>query len=128
MMTERTPEVVARILVVDDDAAVRESTADILEAAGYAVSQATDVEDALAHLAAGRVSLLILDLGLSGRRGREPSRVGLDLLDRVAQLPPVILVSGSNVAPTPDPRVRAFFPKPVAPSRLLDEVGQLLGT
>jgi CheY-like chemotaxis protein len=116
----------ARILVVDDDEAVRESTADILQAAGYAVSQAADTEDALGQLAAGYVHLLIVDVGLSTHRGREPSRTGLDLLDRVAELPPVILVSGSGLPPEPNPRVGVFLPKPVAPRRLLDEVERLL--
>ena len=116
----------ARVLVVDDDEAVRESTADILEAAGYVVTQSAHAEDALGQLAAGDVHLLILDLGLSTHRGREPSRMGLDLLDRVADLPPVILVSGSGLPPKPDPRVDVFLPKPVAPGRLLDEVERLL--
>jgi two-component system OmpR family response regulator len=116
----------ARILVVDGDEAVRESTADILQAAGYAVTQAANTEDALGQLAAGDVQLLIVDVGLSTHRCPEPSRMGLELLDRVAELPQVILVSGSGLAPDPDPRVGVFLPKPVAPKRLLDEVERLL--
>jgi len=115
-----------RILVVDDDEAVRESTADILQMGGYAVTQSADADDALGQLAAGDVHLLILDLGLSTHRGREPSRMGLDLLDRVGELPPAILVSGSGLQPMADPHVGVFLPKPFAPRRLLDEVERLL--
>jgi len=115
----------ARILVVDDDEAVRESTADILEAAGYAVSQSADPDDALRQLRAGDVHLLVLDLGLSTHGGRQP-RTELDFLDRVEELPPVILLSGSGLPPRADPRVGVFLAKPVAPRRLLDEVERML--
>ncbi len=117
----------ARILVVDDDEAVRESTADVLTAAGYTVTSSADADNAVAQLRAGDVDLLILDLGLGAQRGRVPSHMGLDLLDQVPELPPVILVSGSGLPPGEDPRVGAFFPKPVAPRRLLEEVQRLLG-
>lgn len=116
----------ARILLVDDDEAVRESTADILETGGYVVHKAADADDALRELATDDVQLLILDLGLSAHRGGEPSSAGLDLLDRVPEAPPVILVSGSGIPPAADPRIGAFLPKPVAPNRLLDEVERLL--
>lgn len=116
----------ALILVVDDDEAVLDSTADVLQAAGYTVTSSGDAEGALDQLATGDVRLLILDLGLGAHRGHRPSNEGLDLLDQVAKLPPVILVSGSGLPPKADPRVRAFFPKPVAPQRLLDEVEHLL--
>lgn len=95
----------AHILVVDDNQAVRDSTADILRSAGYSVASSADAEDALGQLEAGNVSFLILDLGLGAQRGREPSHKGLDFLDRVAELPPIILVSGSGVPPTAHPRV-----------------------
>lgn len=116
----------ARILVVDDDEAVRESTADILQTAGYVVHQAADVDDALHELAIDDVQLLILDLGLTTHLGGEPGSTGLDLLDQVPEPPPVILVSGSGIPPAADPRLGAFLPKPVAPRRLLDEVERLL--
>lgn len=116
----------AHILVVDDDEAVRASTVDILESAGYDVASSADAKDALGQLAAGNVSLLILDLGLGTDRGRLPGHKGLELLDQVSELPPVILMSGSGLPPRADPRVGAFFPKPVDPKQLLDEVERLL--
>jgi hypothetical protein len=102
-------------------------TVEILQLAGYPVSETADPEDALARLAAGGVSLLILDLGLPVHGSPDPVRPGLDLLKRVAELPPVIVVSGSGRPPPMDAPTSVFLGKPVAPQRLLAEVGRILG-
>lgn len=84
-----------RVLVVDDDEAVRTVVRWQLEAAGYAVVEAVDGEQALAALAHAP-DLVVLDLGL-------PQVAGLDVLravrdgrtDAPAGLP-VIVLSGRN--------------------------------
>ena len=60
-----------RILVVGDDADVRVVVTTALEMEGYAVSVATDGEDALRAIAGERPDLIVLDLRLPGRSGRD---------------------------------------------------------
>lgn len=113
------------ILVVDDNPAVRESTAEILRVAGYAVETATNADQAVAALEEGDIDLALLDLGL-------PDSAGLHVLDRVRVVPPVIAVSGTYLGDADidpgdiHPRVTSFMRKPVMPQRLLAEVDRLL--
>ncbi len=63
------------ILVVDDDAAVRDVADRILTSHGYAVAQASSGELALAHLKENKVDVIVLDMlmepGISGRQTYE---------------------------------------------------------
>ena len=56
-MTERAP-----VLVVDDDAAIRDAVRDVLESAGIAVETATDGADALEKVSRQRPRLVLLDM------------------------------------------------------------------
>ena len=60
-----------RILVVEDDEAVRRSIVESLEALGHAVAQAPDGRSALDELAAGRPDLIITDYLMPGMTGAE---------------------------------------------------------
>src|SRR5687768_18508635 len=71
----------ADVLVVDDEADIRELVAGILADEGYAVRTATDSESALAAVRARKPALLILDIWMQGG-GMD----GLELLDLVKQL------------------------------------------
>ena len=66
------------ILVVDDEADIRDLVAGILEDEGYAVRTAPDAEAALAAVRARRPALLILDIWMQGG-GMD----GLELADRL---------------------------------------------
>ena len=82
----------ADILVVDDEADIREIVAGILGDEGHGTRTAGDSDSALAAIAARRPSLLFLDIWLQGSR-----LDGLSLLDEVhAQHPdlPVVIISG----------------------------------
>ena len=82
----------ADILVVDDEADIREIVAGILDDEGHSARTASDSDSALAAIAARRPSLLFLDIWLQGSR-----LDGLSLLDEVhAQHPdlPVVIISG----------------------------------
>ncbi len=82
----------ADILVVDDEADIREIVAGILGDEGYGTRTASDSDSALGAIAARRPSLLFLDIWLQGSR-----LDGLSLLDEVhAQDPdlPVVIISG----------------------------------
>jgi two-component system OmpR family response regulator len=60
-----------RVLVVDDDSAVRNVLRLALERAGHSVSEASSGEDAISVAAASTPDLVILDIGLPGMSGLE---------------------------------------------------------
>jgi CheY-like chemotaxis protein len=59
----------ARVLVVDDEAAIRLTLDMLLRRVGYSVTTATNGEEALAWLMQRPFDLLLLDLGLPGMSG-----------------------------------------------------------
>src|SRR6202008_2135792 len=82
----------ADILVVDDEADIRDLVAGILEDEGHAARTASDSDGAIAARGARRPSLCFLTIWLQGSR-----LDGLSLLDEVhAQHPdlPVVIISG----------------------------------
>lgn len=70
-MTQAPPPTV---LVVEDEAALRELIAESLEAQGFAVAQAADATDATERLAGFAYDALVVDLRL-------PDADGMDVLD-----------------------------------------------
>lgn len=64
------------ILIVDDEADIRELVAGILQDEGYGTRTAHDSDDALAAVVARRPNLVFLDIWLQGSR-----LDGLQLLD-----------------------------------------------
>jgi two-component system nitrogen regulation response regulator NtrX len=82
----------ADILVVDDEADIREIVAGILQDEGHSTRTANDSDSALSAIGARRPSLVFLDIWLQGSR-----LDGLSLLDEVQkQHPdlPVVMISG----------------------------------
>ncbi len=107
------------ILVVDDDALVREVTAWMLADAGHRVHEANDGIAALDFLVnEGPVDLLITDINM-------PRMDGLELVQQIkARWPalPVLLVSGR---PQP-PGTQAFMAKPFGWDALVKAVSRVL--
>ena len=112
------------ILIVEDDAAVRELIAQVLGTAGYSVQVVELAASALDVLRSRRVDLLILDLGMP--RG---TMDGMELLARIRETEewsdlPVIILSGYgdmvNRDVTERLGVTAIFSKP------LRDFGELL--
>lgn len=88
-MTRNTP---AKVLVVDDEAYVREVLCRWLRDEGYGVDTAADAREALIALEEGDFELALLDIGL-------PDSSGLELLARVREEFPdvaVMMVTGSR--------------------------------
>ena len=85
----------SRILVVDDDAQLREIIAEGLSTAGYDCLQAEDADGAFETLLAEHVDLILLDVGL-------PGVSGIDMLPRLrsehAGLAIVILTGEDDVS------------------------------
>jgi DNA-binding response OmpR family regulator len=61
----------ARILVIDDEAGIRESLEVLLTLEGYAVNMAADGEEGLRVLDQESFDLVLLDLALPGQSGLE---------------------------------------------------------
>ena len=80
-----------RILLVEDDAAVRRLIVDLLESLSYRVASAADAEEGMAQLLAQSPDLLVTDVSMPGEMS------GLDLMHRARErLPdlPLLVVSG----------------------------------
>ena len=80
-----------RILVVDDEAAMRESLTDWLMEDDYEVSQASSGEEAVEYLRSNKVDLLVLDMIM------DPGLDGLDTYKKIIELHPgqkAIIASG----------------------------------
>ena len=60
-----------RVLVVEDDEAIRATLSDVLHDSGYAVAYARDGAEALEQLAADALDLVLLDLHMPGMDGWE---------------------------------------------------------
>ncbi|GAB6898762.1 response regulator transcription factor [Kineosporia succinea] len=83
-----------RILVVDDDAGIRDLLTSALEFAGFAVTAAADVTGALRIITAGEVDVLVLDVMLPGADGFDLVQL---LRSRGTQLPVLLLTARDAV-------------------------------
>lgn len=111
-----------RILVADDDRAVRNLVAEILADDGHAVTTAADGAEALAALARAPVDLLVADVAM-------PRVSGPELVARLrlrGSFLPVLLVSSVTVAPPPLLNV-GFLRKPFDVAALLELMRAQLG-
>jgi two-component system, OmpR family, response regulator MtrA len=82
----------AHILLVEDDASIRETTTLGLERAGFAVTTASDGDEALARFRREPFDLLVLDLMLPGRDGYDVCRE----IRRTSRVPIVMLSARSD--------------------------------
>jgi CheY-like chemotaxis protein len=87
----------ARILVVDDDAAVQATVRLLLERAGHNVVTAGDGRKGLASIESGDFDLLFLDIFMPGMDGFETMR----MVRQLRPLIPIIVISGKPVSPEP---------------------------
>lgn len=112
-----------RVLVVDDDPAIRTVVALALEDDGYEVLQAADVPGAEALLA-GEVALILLDLWLPGGSGED---LVASLEERPGPRPLVLLMTAArDVATAPlAGRVDGVVAKPFDLDVLLARVRSL---
>jgi DNA-binding response OmpR family regulator len=110
-----------RILVVDDNAAIRKGLSVRLRAHGYQVLFAEDAVSATAALVTERPELMILDLGLPCGDGFVVME-RLQRNDRLANIPVIVLTgreSDGNRDKAMQAGAVAFFQKPVADGALV---------
>ena len=82
------------ILVVDDDARIRELEHDYLTDLGYEVAQAEDGFEALDDAKKLRPDLILLDLRLPGRAGEEVCKAIREDEDEIFKRTPILMVTG----------------------------------
>ena len=115
-----------KVIVVDDEAAIREALQQWLELSGFVVQCCASAEQALGLIDRDYEGIVVSDV-------RMPGRDGLQLLDALLQLDrdlPVILVTGHGDVPMAVQALRQgaydFIEKPFTPERLLDSVRRAL--
>ena len=113
-----------RILVVDDDAAVRKMLSRVLAEEGYGVFCASDGADAVQSAAAAAPDLVLLDLSLREKSGWEV----FQRLTRIKPLVPVIIITGkaNQLFTALSAGAGALLEKPLHFPRLLETVRSLL--
>jgi CheY-like chemotaxis protein len=121
----------AQVLVVDDDAGIRETIRLILEASGYAVAEAHDGAEALERLRAGTVRyVVVLDYTLPHLDGPTLLRT-LEADPALAGRHAAALVSARREVDEPELRDLCarlgvpILPKPFEMDELLDTVAAL---
>ena len=109
------------ILIIDDEADIRELVAGILEDEGYATRTARDSDDAATAIAMRRPNLIFLDIWLQGSR-----LDGLQMLSNIkAEHPdlPVVMISGHGNIETAVAAIKQgaydFIEKPFKVDRLV---------
>lgn len=111
------------VLVVDDDEAVRESTAAILRGAGFGVLEATDGAAATWTLASEEVDVLLLDLHLCHLDGTAVME-GLEPSSRVVIFSAFDHFDEAEIRKEFEPMVFECLRKPVAPRQLIRVVAE----
>jgi two-component system, NtrC family, nitrogen regulation response regulator NtrX len=109
------------ILIVDDEADIRELVAGILQDEGFVTRTARESDDALTQIAARRPNLVFLDIWLQGSR-----LDGLQLLDSIKQEHaelPIVMISGHGNIETAVAAIKQgaydFIEKPFKADRLV---------
>lgn len=113
-----------KVMVVDDDASVRNALSKVLSDAGYEPVLAADGREALKRFDAKQIGLLLLDLGL-------PRKSGWDTFEQITRSDPalpIIIITGQTEEydTAVAAGVGAFMEKPLDADQLLDTMKRLL--
>jgi CheY-like chemotaxis protein/signal transduction histidine kinase/CHASE3 domain sensor protein len=124
-LESRSSRRIRRVLVVDDDATLRESVASLLGRSDVQITTAASVADALEKLREATFDCIVTDLGM-------PDQSGYELLETMAtgerySVPPIIVYTGRALRPEEEQRLRKYSKSIIvkgahSPERLLDEV------
>ena len=117
-----------RILIVDDDRALRFVLSELLSDAGHTVDQAADGREALRRLDTGAFDIVLLDIGL-------PDMSGLDVLThaRSVSSPPIVVMMTAD--DTPETLLAAvrqqayrYLRKPFAPTAIVEVIDDAIAS
>ena len=108
-----------RILVIDDEAAIRDSLRMILEYEGYGFTGAASGQDGIALVQRDRPDLVLLDIKM-------PGMDGMDVLRKLRALDeglPVVMISGHGTTSTAVEAIKSgaldFLDKPLSSERVI---------
>jgi DNA-binding response OmpR family regulator len=112
------------VLIVDDDAPIRQALRKVLQAEGYEVMLAADGLEGLEQFDSKHIDLLLLDLNL-------PAKSGWDLFERFSStnpLLPIVIITGrhNQYRLAAAAGVGALMEKPLDVSLLLQTIAALL--
>jgi two-component system, NtrC family, nitrogen regulation response regulator NtrX len=120
----------ADILIIDDEADIRELIAGILQDEGYETRLAHNSDAALSEITQRKPSMIILDIWLQGSK-----LDGLDLLLEIKQLHPnlpIVIISGHGNIETAVAAIKRgayeYIEKPFNADKLIHVVGRALET
>ncbi len=126
---KRTMTDTTKVLVVEDDEAVRRMLRLVLRSAGFDVAEVSCGGDALEELARSPYDAIVLDLGL-------PDQLGATVLKRLRGMsstrherPAWLVVSAQDIGEVAEkygPLGERFVPKPFDPWDLVQKLGELL--
>lgn len=112
----------ARVLVVDDEAGVREALGGFLAAAGHAVRTAASVDEALAIVARDELDVIVSDIVMPGRDGLELVALARELAPEVKAILITGLPSYESAAEAVRQGVFEYLTKPVSRAPLVRAV------
>ena len=108
-----------RILVIDDEAAIRDSLRMILEYENYEFAGASNGQDGLAQIQRERPDLVLLDIKMPAMDGMEVLRK----IKTVDETLPVVMISGHGTTATAVEAIRSgaidFLDKPLSSERVI---------
>ena len=120
----------ARILVIDDEPAIRGLLRQVLERAGHSVEEASNGREGIEQAEADEFDMVITDIVM-------PEREGIETIMRIKQCRPdtkIIVISGGGHRLAMDflPVAKELgadltFPKPFKPTEIVEAVDTLLG-
>jgi two-component system nitrogen regulation response regulator NtrX len=115
-----------RILVVDDEAAIRDSLRMILEYEHYEFTGAASGQDAIAQVQRDRPDLVLLDIKMPAMDGMEVLRK----LHAIDPTLPVVMISGHGTTATAVEAIRSgatdFLDKPLSSERVIVTIQNVL--
>ena len=117
----------SRVLVVEDDASLREALIDTLELAGADVVQAESGEQALDLLTRNYVDMVVSDVNMGGMDGHE--LLG-ELRQRFPQLPVLLITAYGSIAKSVEAMREGavdYLVKPFKPQVLVDTISRYTG-
>ena len=118
---------IQRILIIDDEAAIRESLETLLTLEGYAVATAMNGEEGLERIEENFYDLVLLDLALPGKSGLEI----LPLIRERNPTLPVIMITAygkvDNVVDAIRSGAQNFIQKPWDNEKLLADIRSAIG-
>src|SRR5882724_4427272 len=121
----QVPKAGARVLLAEDDRALRRFLQVILERAGYTVVPAADGLEAMKIALSSHVDILVTDAMMPNLSGHELCRF-IRNSQTLAHLPVILLSALEQKEPNEGEQVDAFLSKPVAGEDLVGCIEKLL--